>query len=110
MSAYAEGTDYHKGGAALVGEGGQPELVTVGGRSNWITEPTLIPNLPIGASVTPLSDIEQGKNMNDYLLEQIAANTRGGMVQIDVSGKIAPTLIKNGKAIRFANKLLYFKA
>lgn len=105
VSAYAEGTDYHKGGAAIVGEGGQPELVKVGARSSWITEPTFIPNLPIGASVTPLSDMEQDKNMNDYWLEKIA-NSGSARVNIDVSGRLLPTLIKDGRVIRFANKII----
>lgn len=105
VQAYADGTDYHKGGAAIVGEGGQPELITIAGRNTWITEPTYFPNLPVGASVTPLSDMEQSKNMNDYWLEKIA-NGNGGSVNIDVSGRILPSLRKDMKVIRFANKLI----
>ena len=50
---YAQGTDRHKGGPAIVGDGGMPELVIFGGKS-WITPdtPTLV-NLPEGASVIP---------------------------------------------------------
>jgi len=104
VQAYAEGTDYHKGGAAIVGEGGQPELVSVGSRQTWITEPTFIPNLPIGASVTPLDDMKQDQQSN-YWLEKLY-NKQGSQMNIDVSGRILPTLIKDGRVIRFANKII----
>lgn len=104
-AAYAEGTDYHKGGGAVIGEGGQPELLKVGGVTTWITQPTYFPNLPIGASVTPLSDMEQDKNMNDYWLEKIA-NGSGSSVNINISERLLPTLRKDAKVIRFANKLI----
>lgn len=50
---YAKGTDYHKGGPAIVGDGGAPELVVFNGRS-WITPdtPTLV-DMPAGAVVVP---------------------------------------------------------
>jgi hypothetical protein len=50
---YAKGTDRHKGGPAIVGDGGAPELVIFGGKS-WITPdtPTLV-DMPAGAVVKP---------------------------------------------------------
>jgi hypothetical protein len=108
VQAYAQGTDYHKGGAAIVGEGGQPEMITVAGRNTWITEPTYIPNLPTGASVTPLSDMKQESNMNDIWLEKLY-NKQGGNVQIDVSGNLMARFKKDSKSIYFANKLFYIK-
>ena len=53
IPAYAKGTDRHKGGPAIVGDGGVPELVVYGGRS-WITPdtPTLV-DIPAGAMVIP---------------------------------------------------------
>lgn len=50
---YAKGTDHHKGGPAIVGDGGMPELVIFGGKS-WVTPdtPTLV-DLPAGAMVIP---------------------------------------------------------
>lgn len=50
---YAKGTDRHKGGPAIVGDGGVPELVIFGGKS-WITPdtPTLV-DMPAGAMVVP---------------------------------------------------------
>lgn len=53
LPKYAKGTGYHKGGPAIVGDGGVPEVITYGGNA-WITpdEPTLV-DLPTGASVIP---------------------------------------------------------
>lgn len=50
---YKKGTDYHKGGLAIVGDGGVSELVTYAGKS-WVTPdvPTLV-DLPVGATVFP---------------------------------------------------------
>lgn len=53
LPKYAKGTSHHKGGPAIVGDGGVPEVITYGGNA-WITpdEPTLV-DLPTGASVIP---------------------------------------------------------
>lgn len=50
---YAKGTDYHRGGPAIVGDGGKHEVIVFGSNS-WITpdKPTLV-NIPEGASVIP---------------------------------------------------------
>lgn len=50
---YAKGTGHHKGGPAIVGDGGVPELVMYSGKS-WITpdKPTIV-DLPAGAVVVP---------------------------------------------------------
>lgn len=50
---YAKGTDYHKGGPAIVGDGGEHEVVVFRGNA-WLTpdSPTLV-DLPTGASVIP---------------------------------------------------------
>lgn len=51
---YAKGTDYHKGGPAIVGDGGRQELVLFKGGGAWITPdvPTLV-DIPEGSSVLP---------------------------------------------------------
>ncbi len=53
LPKYAKGTSHHKGGPAIVGDGGVPEVITYGGNA-WITpdEPTLV-DLPTGAAVIP---------------------------------------------------------
>lgn len=53
LPKYAKGTKNHKGGPAVVGDGGEPELVSFGGKS-WITPdtPTIV-DLPAGAAVVP---------------------------------------------------------
>lgn len=63
---YAKGTDYHKGGPAIVGDGGRPEVVIFGNQS-WITPdtPTLV-DIPRGASVIP-SVNDPGLRTTDYL-------------------------------------------
>lgn len=50
---YAKGTDYHKGGPAIVGDGGRHEVVMFNG-DTWLTpdKPTLV-DIPAGASVLP---------------------------------------------------------
>lgn len=53
LPKYAKGTDNHKGGPAIVGDGGVPEVISFGGNA-WITpdKPTLV-DIPAGASVIP---------------------------------------------------------
>lgn len=65
---YAKGTDRHKGGPAIVGDGGVPELVIFGGKS-WITPdtPTLV-DMPAGAVVIP--------DVNDF------DDNPGGMIML----------------------------
>lgn len=76
-SAYAEGTSYHTGGGAIVGEGGQPELVKAGGRSFVVDEPTYFKDFPIGAQVIPFDKLptDQQADMSETneLLKQIAS-------------------------------------
>ncbi len=62
LPKYAHGTDYHRGGPAIVGDGGRQELVVYNGEA-WLTPdiPTLV-NLPKGASVIP-NVVEMGDNI-----------------------------------------------
>lgn len=56
---YAKGTDYHKGGPAIVGDGGRPEVVLYNG-GVWLTpdKPTLV-DMPRGAVVVPdINDLD----------------------------------------------------
>jgi hypothetical protein len=61
MPAYAEGTNFHPGGAAIVGEkkvngSFQKELITTPDGKSFITDkPTFIPDLLRGSKVTPLT-------------------------------------------------------
>jgi len=74
-SAYAEGTDYHRGGSALIGEKAvngqwQKEVVQTPDNKLFIVDkPTYFDRLPIGTSVTPLPEFDYGsfdyKNYND---------------------------------------------
>ena len=63
MPGYAGGTNFHPGGLALVGEGGQPEVV----------------NLPRGSQVTPLSELENVgggivMNVTQYITDKATAD------------------------------------
>lgn len=55
---YAKGTDYHKGGPAIVGDGGVSELILFKNGKSWLSPdtPTLV-DLPAGAMVIPDIDI-----------------------------------------------------
>jgi len=54
---YSEGTPYHPGGWALVGEEYKPELVQAGGKSFMVDKPTYL-DLPRGATVTPEDELK----------------------------------------------------
>jgi len=65
QSAYEFGTDYHRGGSALVGEGRNAEWVqTPSGKTYLADKPTFFEKLPVGSSVTPLPDF----SMKDYFM------------------------------------------
>lgn len=62
LPKYAKGTANHKGGPAIVGDGGVPEVITYGGNA-WITpdKPTLV-DLPAGAAVIPdVSNLDESE-------------------------------------------------
>ncbi len=69
---YAKGTDYHKGGPAIVGDGGRPEIVVFRG-SAWLTPdtPTLV-DIPEGSRVIP----DAGAIDNSVLVELVTVNGR----------------------------------
>ena len=74
-NAYAEGTGYHTGGAAIVGEGGQPELVKAGGRAFVVDQPTYFKDFPVGAQVIPfdkMTNEQMDMSETNELLKQIA--------------------------------------
>lgn len=61
IPAYAEGTDNHPGGPAIVGEGKKgsgyrKELVKTGNKTFMVDKPTYLPNLAKGAKVIPMPD------------------------------------------------------
>lgn len=88
---YAKGTDNHKGGPAIVGDGGVPELVIFGGKL-WITPdtPTLV-DMPAGAVVKPNID-------------GIDDNTPG-LTPLPTSGNSAIPVIINNDYKRLEDKM-----
>ncbi len=96
-SAYAEGTEHHAGGDAVVGEGGSPELVVAGRKAFVVDKPTFIKDLPVGSKVIPLSG-----SMHDTRDVDLSGIERGieriagkKTVEINVSDRIV-ALINNG--------------
>jgi len=65
-NAYAEGTDYHMGGSALTGEGGEPELIIANKKTFVVDKPTYFKDLPVGAKVIPFSDLSNYQNYADF--------------------------------------------
>ena len=106
--AYAEGTDYHTGGAAIIGEAGEPELVKIPNKSPfWITKPALIPDLPKGTSVTPLHDFEYTNTTDmeetNELLRQLVSK-KSAAVTVDVGGNIGMRLKRDLGTLSIINK------
>lgn len=60
---YAEGTDNHPGGMAVVGDGGKSELVETPSGARFLTPATdTIVNLPKGSKVTPGEEVAERLN------------------------------------------------
>lgn len=75
MPAYAEGTMYHKGGKALIGEGGEKELVQEPGGKTYIVDKPTIANLPVGTRVIPEHDLTRHLGLlSPSLLQSIKQN------------------------------------
>lgn len=57
--SYAQGTGNHPGGPAIIGEGGEHELVNLPGGRSFLSPnvATLYPNLPAGTEVIPMHDM-----------------------------------------------------
>lgn len=97
LPKYAKGTDYHKGGPAIVGDGGVPELISYNGMS-WITPdiPTIV-DIPAGAFVAPD-------------LSRIGLDTLAKVEPIAVpTGGIAPKAYNDSKILDRLDSLIYME-
>lgn len=96
LPKYAKGTSHHKGGPAIVGDGGVPEVITYGGNA-WITpdKPTLV-DLPAGASVIP--DVS---NLDESELSVARPLMQGG--------NDAPKTYNDAKVIDRLDNLIFIK-
>lgn len=96
LPKYAKGTANHKGGPAIVGDGGVPEVITYGGNA-WITpdKPTLV-DLPAGAAVIP--DVS---NLDESELTVARPLMQGG--------KDAPKPYNDAKVIDRLDNLIFIK-
>ena len=80
LPKYAKGTDYHRGGLAIVGDGGRQEVVLYQGEA-WLTPdtPTLV-NMPKGATVIPsLTEI------GDHIIDTTTVNEMGNDTPVIVN-------------------------
>lgn len=96
LPKYAKGTDFHKGGPAIVGDGGVPEVITFGGNA-WLTPdtPTLV-DLPKGASV--ISDVSK-MNESEFIVAK----------PLMQGGKTAPKAYNDAKVLDRLDSLIYMK-
>ena len=93
QNAYAEGTDYHRGGSAIVGEGTknghwQSEIVeTPDGKRFLVDKPTYFSNMPVGTKVIPTEQYGSSVDLGatNSILERIANK---GQVVVNVDDKI----------------------
>lgn len=113
QNAYAEGTDYHSGGSALVGEGTkngrwQSEIVeTPDGRRFVVSKPTYFENLPAGTKVQPIDQYGGVADMRETnaILERIANK---GQVVINVDDKITNYIATKSGRMRVLNAKFKF--
>lgn len=91
IPAYAKGTDYHKGGPAVVGDGGRQEVITFGNRA-WLTsDKPLIVDIPQGAKVFPSIDL-----FNQDFTPQ---------VQMPVAESVPAQVVVNNDYTRLENRI-----
>lgn len=96
LPKYAKGTDFHKGGPAIVGDGGVPEVITFGGNA-WLTPdtPTLV-DLPKGTSVIP--------NVSKFSESELVVAK-----PLMQGGKTAPKAYNDAKVLDRLDSLIYMK-
>jgi hypothetical protein len=109
VQLYAEGTGYHTGGGAIVGEKvvngqTQPELVKAGGKAFIVDQPTYFKDFPIGAQVIPfdkMTNEQADMSETNELLKQIAAKQQ---VNINFGRTTNSQLIKGLTRTTILNK------
>lgn len=95
---YAQGTDDHGGGLAIVGDGGRPELVVLPDRTMWRTPSTdTLVNLPEHAQVLP----DYYAAVRELAMPRLE---RADIPTVDVSG-IMRKLDQTGDKITETNRL-----
>lgn len=93
--AYAQGTDHHVGGGAVIGEGRESELVeTPDGQRFIVDRPLYFDNLPIGTSVTPFSQISETSTTDMQETNELLRKlTNKPIATIDVSDRVTAYLV-----------------
>lgn len=117
---YAKGTDFHKGGPAIVGDGGKHEAIVVGDKT-FITPsiPTMV-DIPMGAKVLPdltsrefldrcvnqeywLTHNQKGEPINIINNNDYSKLERKMDDNIKAINNVAKMIAKNSRAISFQN-------
>ncbi len=114
---YAKGTDNHKGGPAIVGDGGRHEVVMFNG-SAWLTpDKPIIVDLPKGAEVIP--DIRQCENLvnvrmpvhkDDKQIVMSGYNDREMLRSVWVLAELIRQNTKDRRALAYRQEFEQFKA
>lgn len=82
---YAEGTDYHPGGPAIVGEGKYKERVTTPSGETFIADRAMLLNLPAGSTVQPIPGDEINQIMYGAMIRKtsqiISTQERAEMIR-----------------------------
>ena len=71
---YAEGTNFHKGGLAVVGDGGKQEVIEASGKTFLSPSSATLVDLPRGARVY--------KDYNDYVSKKWVQNKTNHMILV----------------------------
>ena len=87
---YKTGTDNHPGGLAIVGDGGQREVVAMGGRAYLTPATDTMVDLPAGAKVYPSVD-EFNATANKMIYKSIAPVLPSQVID---EGKLAELVLK----------------
>lgn len=100
IPSYAEGTKNHPGGKALIGEGGEKELVQEPGGRTWIADRPMIANLPQGTRVIPEHDL-MAAGMGVLTPNLIGRMTKQQISEIELSPKTVKAI---GRAVSHSSK------
>ena len=102
MPAYAEGTDFHKGGLALVGDGGKSEgIITPQGNIYKTPDTDTIVNMQRGSKVVP--------DFDAFMFKQLRAGNKDISISIDNQRMMKSQSQMNGHLKTIARNTKYNK-
>lgn len=120
LPKYATGTDFHPGGLAVVGDGGRPELMLVGGYAyKTPSVPTLV-DMPKGAQVMPdynvairdmimMSTRENGRPVPKEMPRAETFSDRAILAELRQARMQRAQMIRNDERARRQSRFIEFK-